>query len=162
MQQTRLIVGVGYPLALRINAFTHARLPSADSKIVIEQASSFINRTTPDRFAAAQTMLGKALADHPDDSTSGPRWPLICCEAFRWFGILRRRRSAPNSARSLLKSVLKSEPDYIPGLQAYCRFLITTNHFAESLVACEKALSFGYWTAPRLPSRHGAITTRSV
>lgn len=66
MQQTRLIAGVGYPLALRINAFTHARLPSADSRIVIEQASAFINRTTPDRFAAAQTME-KALADHPDD-----------------------------------------------------------------------------------------------
>jgi Flp pilus assembly protein TadD len=35
-------------------------------------------------------------------------------------------------------------------LEAYCRFLNTTNQFVESLVACASALSFDPWNGPAL------------
>lgn len=146
LQQTRLIAGIGYPLALRINALAHARLPSADSKIVIEQAATFINRTTRDRFAAAQVMLEKALADKPDDVDLQAALAAHLLRGIQvmWYTPAEAEKSEQR-ARALLEDVLKREPNYIPGLQAYCRFLITTNHFSESLVACEKALSFEPW-----------------
>lgn len=151
LQQTRLIARIGYPLALRINALAHARLPSTDSKIVIEEASTYINRTTRDRFAAAQTMLENALAAHPNDVDLKAALAAHLLRGIQvvWYPPAEAER-AEHRARSLLESVLKSEPNYIPGLQAYCRFLITTNYFTESLVACRKALSFEPWDGSML------------
>jgi DNA-binding winged helix-turn-helix (wHTH) protein/TolB-like protein/Flp pilus assembly protein TadD len=145
-QQTRLIAGIGYPLALQINTLTYTRLSSADSKIVIKEASAFINRTTRERFAAAQAMLEKALTAHPNDVglESALAAHLLRGIQTVWYTPEEAKQSEQR-ARALLEGVLRKEPNYIPGLQSYCRFLVTTNHFSDSLVACEKALSFEPW-----------------
>lgn len=146
VQQTRLIAGIGYPLALRINALTHARLSSADSKIVIREASAFINRTTRDRFTAAQAMLEKALVAQPHDVDLEAALAAHLLRGIQtvWYTPEEAKQSEQR-ARSLLEGVLQREPNYIPGLQGYCRLLAATNHFSDSLVACEKALSFEPW-----------------
>ena len=53
--------------------------------------------------------------------------------------------AAESRARDLLESALKHEPDYVPVQQAYCRLLMTTNYFVESLVACQKVLLLQPW-----------------
>ena len=146
LQQSRLTAGVGYPLALQINSLAHARLPSADSKIVVEQANAFINSNTRERFAAAQAMLEKALAAKPDD---------VHLEAALAAHLLRGIQLAwyppaeieevEKRARLLLENALKQEPNYIPALQGYCRQLAATNYFADALIACEKAMSLQPW-----------------
>lgn len=146
LQQSRLTAGIGYPLALQINSLAHARLPSADSKIVVEQASAFINSTTRERHATAQEMLEKALAARPDD---------VHLEAALAAHLLRGVQMAwtppgegeqvEKRARLLLENALRQEPNYIPVLQSYCRFLTATNHFTDSLIACEKALNLQPW-----------------
>jgi len=146
LQQSRLTAGIGYPLALQINSLAHARLPSADSKIVVEQAAAFINQTSRERFVAAQAMLEKALAATPDD---------VHLEAALAAHLLRgvqlvwypsdETESVEKRARSLLEKALKQEPNYIPALQGYCRLLAATNYFADSLIACEKALALQPW-----------------
>ena len=146
LQQSRLTAGVGYPLALQINSLAHARLPSADSKIVVEQAAAFINQTSRERFAASQDMLEKALAANPND---------VHLEAALAAHLLRgiqtvwyppgELEAVEKRARSLLENALKREPNYIPVLQGYCRLLAATNHFADSLIACEKALTLQPW-----------------
>jgi tetratricopeptide (TPR) repeat protein len=40
---------------------------------------------------------------------------------------------------------LRVEPDSIPVLEAYCRFLNATNEFVDSLVACARTLNFDPW-----------------
>jgi tetratricopeptide (TPR) repeat protein len=40
---------------------------------------------------------------------------------------------------------LRLEPDSIPVLEAYCRFLNATNEFVDSLVACARTLNFDPW-----------------
>ena len=146
LQQSRLTAGIGYPLALQINNLVHARLLSPDSKIVVEQAAAFINQTSRERFATAQTMLEKALTAKPDD---------VHLEAALAAHLLRgiqtvwyppaEAEAAEKRARVLLEGALKQEPNYIPALQGYCRFLAATNHFTDGLIACEKALSFQPW-----------------
>jgi DNA-binding winged helix-turn-helix (wHTH) protein/tetratricopeptide (TPR) repeat protein len=146
LQQSRLTAGIGYPLALQINNLAHARLPSADSKIVVEQAAAFINQTSRERFAMAQAMLEKALAATPDD---------VHLEAALAAHLLRgiqtvwyppaEAEEAEKRARQLLENALKQEPNYIPALQGYCRFLAATNSFTDALIACEKALSLQPW-----------------
>ena len=146
LQQSRLTAGIGYPLALQINSLAHARLPSADSKIVVEQAAAFINQTSRERFAAAQDMLEKALAAKPND---------IDLEAALAAHLLRgiqtvwyppgELEAVEKRARGLLETALKQEPNYIPVLQGYCRLLVATNYFADSLIACEKALTLQPW-----------------
>lgn len=146
LQQSRLTAGIGYPLALQINSLAHARLPSADSKIVVEQAAAFINQTSRERFAAAQDMLEKALAANPND---------VHLEAALAAHLLRgiqtvwyppgELEAVEKRARGLLETALKQEPNYIPVLQGYCRLLAATNHFADSLIACEKALTLQPW-----------------
>ena len=146
LQQSRLTAGIGYPLALQINSLAHARLPSADSKIVVEQAAAFINQTSRERFAAAQDMLEKALAASPNDVhlEAALAAHLLRGVQLVWYpsdeieGVEKR-------ARSLLEKALKQEPNYIPALQGYCRLLAATNYFADSLIACEKALILQPW-----------------
>ncbi len=146
LQQSRLTAGIGYPLALRINSFTHTRLPSSDSRIVVEQAAAFINSTTRERFAAAQAMLEKALAAKPDDVDLEAALAAHLLRGIQvvWYSP-QEAEEAEKRARVVLENALKQEPNYIPVLQGYCRFLAATNYFADSLIACEKALSFQPW-----------------
>jgi DNA-binding winged helix-turn-helix (wHTH) protein/Flp pilus assembly protein TadD/TolB-like protein len=146
LQQSRLTAGIGYPLALQINSLSHARLPSADSKIVVEQASAFINSTTRERHATAQEMLEKALAARPDDVHLGAALAahLMRGTQMAWTPP-GEAEEVEKRARLLLENALRQEPNYIPVLQSYCRFLTATNHFIDSLIACEKALSVQPW-----------------
>lgn len=146
LQKTRLTAGIGYPLGLHINILTHARLPAAESKIVVEQAAAFINRTTRERFAAAQAMLEKALAAKPGDVDLEAA---LAAQLLRGIQMVWYRpadaQAAESRAQALLEDALKREPNYIPALQGYCRFLTATNRFSDSLIACEKALSVDPW-----------------
>jgi tetratricopeptide (TPR) repeat protein len=54
-------------------------------------------------------------------------------------------KEAKRKAKYLLARAVKAEPNYIPVLEANCRFLTATNQFADSLIACAKALRFNPW-----------------
>ncbi|MGY8666836.1 tetratricopeptide repeat protein [Bradyrhizobium sp. UFLA05-109] len=54
------------------------------------------------------------------------------------------------SIRSLLEPALRAKPNYIPVLDAHCRFLNTTNQFVENLIACARTLSFDPWNGVAL------------
>lgn len=146
LQQIRLTAGIGNPLALQINAMTHQRITSPDSKIVVEQAAAFINQTSRERFAAAQDMLEKAHAAKPDDVDIAAA---LSAHLMRGAGMVWYPRSETGSveqrASALLKEATARQPNYIPVLQSYCRLLQTTNEFAESLVVCQNALRFDPW-----------------
>ena len=146
LQETRLTAGIGYPLALQINAFIHAQLPSADSKIVVEQANAFINNTSRERAAAAQAMLEKALAANSDDVDlkAALASHLLRSSMMDWY-TPAEAEAAEKRARSLLEAALKEEPSYIPAQQGYCRLLTAINEFSDALIACDKALSHGPW-----------------
>lgn len=146
LQQTRLTAGIGNPLALRINALTHTSVSSPESKIIVEQAAAFINQTSRERFAAAQEMLEKAHAAKPGDVdvSAALAAHLIRGVQIVWYppaetGAIERR------AKVMLDNAVAKEPNYIPVLQGYCRFLQTINEFSETLVACENALRFDPW-----------------
>lgn len=146
LQQSRLAAGIGYDVALHINALRDASLSSPDSKIVVDQAAAFINNTNKERFAAGQGMLEKALAARPDDVDLGAALAAFLLRGIQtaWYtgsdaDVARHR------AQALLEHALGKQPNYIPALQGYCRFLTATNRFSDSLVACEKALSFQPW-----------------
>ena len=146
IQQSRLTAGIGYPLALFINALSHSVQRSADSKIVIDQANAYNSKTTPERLAAARSMLEKALAGHPNDVDlqAALAAHLIREVQMEWL-TPEGAAAAESRARDLLESALKHEPDYVPVQQAYCRLLMTTNYFVESLVACQKVLLLQPW-----------------
>ncbi|MEP9380215.1 tetratricopeptide repeat protein [Aquabacter sp. CN5-332] len=152
LQQTRLAAGAGDPLARRMNALLEAGARRAgDAKVVIEQALASINRTTRERFATAQTMLETSLADEPDNADLQ-----VALAALQLRGIMMvwydpaESAAAEGNARSLLERALRAKPRYIPVLDAYCRFQTATNQFAESLVACARALSFDPWNGAAL------------
>jgi DNA-binding winged helix-turn-helix (wHTH) protein/tetratricopeptide (TPR) repeat protein/TolB-like protein len=151
-QQSRLGAGAGDPLARRLNAlFEAGALPAGHAKVVIEQATASINQTSRERFATAQTMLEKFLADEPDNHDLQ-----VALAALQLRGIMMlwydpaASAAAESNARSLLERALRAKPRYIPVLEAYCRFLIATNQFTESLVACARALSFNPWSGSAL------------
>lgn len=146
LQQSRLTAGIGNLLALRINALTHARLSSPESKIVVEQATAFLNQTNKERFAVAQELLEKAHAEKPDDVDIAAALSahLMRGVATVWYPE-SENDAIEQRARSLLDKAVKQEPNYIPVLQAYCRLLQTINEFAETLVACQNALRFDPW-----------------
>ncbi|MCK9919143.1 winged helix-turn-helix domain-containing protein [Microbacteriaceae bacterium K1510] len=146
LQQSRLTAGIGNPLALRINALTHARLSSPESKIVVEQATAFLNQTNRERFAVAQDLLEKAHAEKPDDVDIAAALSahLMRGVATVWYPV-SENDAIEQRARALLDKAVKQEPNYIPVLQAYCRLLQTINEFAETLVACQNALRFDPW-----------------
>lgn len=146
LQQSRLTAGIGNSLALRINALTHARLSSPESKIIVEQAAAFLNQTNRERFAVAQELLEKAHAEKPDDVDIAAALSahLMRGVATVWYPV-SENDAIEQRARALLDKAVKQEPNYIPVLQAYCRLLQTINEFAETLVACQNALRFDPW-----------------
>jgi DNA-binding winged helix-turn-helix (wHTH) protein/tetratricopeptide (TPR) repeat protein len=155
LQQSRLAAGVGHPLALRIGALANADarstsdkrgLPPGSSQVAIEQATASIMQTSRERFATAQTMLEKALADDPDNVDLAVSLAALQLRGVQmvWYSP-EESVAARAKARSILERALRLEPDSIPVLEAYCRFLNATNEFADSLVACARTLNFDPW-----------------
>ncbi|MDE5454823.1 tetratricopeptide repeat protein [Bradyrhizobium sp. CSA112] len=150
LQQSRLAAGLGHLLARRLNELVQAGAQPAATdgaaKVVVEQATAQINQTSKERLAAAQTMLEKALGDHPDSVDIQ-----VALAALQLRGIQMVWYSPADStaaeikAKSMLERALRTKPDSIPVLEAYCRFLNATNYFTESLVACARTLSFDPW-----------------
>ena len=155
LQQSRLVAGVGHPLALRINALLNsdARPPAIDggsppgsAKVAIEQATDSIMQVTRERFATAQTMLEKALAGDPDNVDLAAALAALQMRGVQmvWYDPAASA-AAEASARSILERALRVMPTSIPVTEAYCRFLNATNEFVESLVACARTLNFDPW-----------------
>ena len=154
-QQSRLAAGIGHPLALRINAMlisnarsaaTGGGLPPGSAHVVIEQATASIMQTTRERFATAQSMLEKALTGDPDNVDLAVSLAALQMRGVQmvWY-TTEDSVAAQNNARSILERALRVAPSSVPVLEAYCRFLNATNEFAESLVACARALNFDPW-----------------
>jgi DNA-binding winged helix-turn-helix (wHTH) protein/tetratricopeptide (TPR) repeat protein/TolB-like protein len=154
MQHSRLAAGVGHPLALRIGTLLKdARStaasrgsPPGSSHVAIEQATASIVQTTRERFATAQAMLEKALADDPDNVDLAVTLAALQLRGVQmvWYSP-DESAAAQVKARSILERALRVEPDSIPVLEAYCRFLNATNEFVDSLVACARTLNFDPW-----------------
>lgn len=155
LQQTRLAAGVGHLLALRINtlldagagpAATDGSLTTSGAKAAIEQATASIIQTSRERFTQAQTMLEKAIVDDPNNADLQ-----VALAALQLRGVQMVWYSpadsavAKRNARSMLERALRTKPNSIPALEAYCRFLNATNEFVESLVACARTLAFDPW-----------------
>jgi len=121
-------------------------MPAPDSKIIVEQAAAFLNRTDRERFADAEDMLQKAHTAKPDDVDIDAALSahLMRGVALVWYPVAENE-AIEQSARTLLEEALKKEPNYIPVLQAYCRLLQTINEFTDTLVACENTLRFNPW-----------------
>jgi DNA-binding winged helix-turn-helix (wHTH) protein/tetratricopeptide (TPR) repeat protein len=160
LQQSRLAAGAGDQLARRLNALLEADAdPDAageastdgSARVVIEQAMASINQTTRERFATAQAMLEKALAEEPDNIDLQVALAGLQTRGIQmvWYDPAERAAAASN-AGSLLERALQARPRSIPVLEANCRFLTATNHFSESLVACARALSFDPWNGSAL------------
>jgi DNA-binding winged helix-turn-helix (wHTH) protein/tetratricopeptide (TPR) repeat protein len=156
LQQSRLVAGVGHPLAMRINALVNAdthegRSSAGGAKVVIEQATASIIHTSRERFATSQVMLEKALADDPDNVDLA-----IALAALRMRGVQMiwydptESAAAEAHAGSILKRALRIKPTSTPVLDASCRLLSATNEFTESLVVCARALALNPWHAPAL------------
>jgi len=159
LQQSRLVAGVGHVLARRLNeilepsaAPTHARSASAaGDKVAIEQAIASINQTTRERFGMAQSMLQKALTDDPHNLGIAVALSSLQLRGIQlvWFSS-EEAVAVEARANATLERALRSKPNSIPVLEAYCRFLSATNHFVESLVTCAKALSYDPWNGSAL------------
>ncbi|MDP2411756.1 MAG: winged helix-turn-helix domain-containing protein [Pseudolabrys sp.] len=155
LQRSRLVAGVGHPMAVRLNAILEsgARPPAngtnaslSGAKAAIEQATASINQTTRERFAASQTMLEQALAAEPDSIDIAVALAALKLRGIQmvWYSP-EDSAKAESTAKAALERALKARPNHIPVLEAYCRFLNATNHFIESLVACARTLSFDPW-----------------
>jgi DNA-binding winged helix-turn-helix (wHTH) protein/tetratricopeptide (TPR) repeat protein len=155
LKQSRLAAGIGHPLALRLNALiesgaapdaTNGGSPPGSAKVVIEQAMASINQTTPERFKAAQTMLEKAIADDPGNVDLEAALAALQLRGIMmvWYSPAESA-AAESNAKSVLERALRAKPNFIPALEAYCRFLTATNSFLESLPACARVLSFDPW-----------------
>jgi Tfp pilus assembly protein PilF/TolB-like protein len=146
LQQTRLAAGIGHPLAVRISAMIHSGLREGNANVVVDQATTFINSTTRERFDKAQMMLEKALAaDHGNvDLQAALSAQLLRGIQTAWYRG-PQAKAAEQKAKDLLARAMRAEPNYIPVLEDNCRFLTATNQFVDSLVACAKALSFDPW-----------------
>jgi DNA-binding winged helix-turn-helix (wHTH) protein/tetratricopeptide (TPR) repeat protein len=153
--QTRLAAGVGHLLAVRINALVDADAKPAatdnasrqsSAKVVIEQATASIMQTSRDRFAAAQTMVEKALSNDPDNVDLEVALAALQLRGVQmaWYGP-EESIAAEKNAQLMLERALRVKPNNIPVLEAYCRFLNATNQFVESLVACARTLAFDPW-----------------
>lgn len=157
--QARLAAGVGHVLARRLNDIlepstsSSARRKSSigGDKVAVEQALASINQTTRERFGAAQAMLQKALSDDPDNLDIAVALASIQMRGIQmvWF-TPEEAAIVEAKANATLEQALRSKPNSIPALEAYCRFLSATNHFVESLVTCAKALSFDPWNGSAL------------
>jgi DNA-binding winged helix-turn-helix (wHTH) protein/tetratricopeptide (TPR) repeat protein/TolB-like protein len=154
LQKSRLVAGVGHPLALRLNELLEAGessaatggVPTGNARVVIEQAVASINQTTRERFGMARTMLQNALDAEPENIDLG-----VALAALQMRGIQMVWYSADEAitaeaqAGATLERALRVKPNSIPVLETYCRFLSATNRFVESLVTCARALSFDPW-----------------
>ena len=158
VQQSRLAAGLGHELALRINAslYPDARgialnSPTDNAKVVVEQAVASINQTTRERFATAQVMLENALTGEPDNIDLQVTLAALQTRGIQmvWYGPVEMT-AAEARARSLLERALQAKPRYLPGLEAFCRFLTATNNFVESLVACARVLNLDPWNGGAL------------
>jgi Flp pilus assembly protein TadD len=147
IQQSRLAAGVGHALAVRVNELLNADAPSAaKSKVVVEQATAHIKQTSPERFQAAQAMLEKALTEDPDNVEIQVALAALLMRGVQMVWLSGPERGAAETrTEAMLQQTLRARPNYIPALEAYCRFLNATNQFRASLVACAKALSFDPW-----------------
>lgn len=159
LAQSRLVAGVGHVLARRLNEILE---PSASSSarrksstggdmVAVEQALASINQTSRERFGAAQSMLQKALGEDPDNLDIAVALASLQMRGIqmRWFSP-DEAIAVEAGASATLERALRSKPDSIPALEAYCRLQSATNHFVESLVTCAKALSFDPWNGPAL------------
>ena len=159
LQQSRLVAGVGHPLAVRINELVNsdARPLASDggspggAKAAIEQATQSIMQTSRERFAAAQTMLEKALAGDPDNVDLAAALVALQMRGIQmvWYSPADSA-AAEASAKSILERAFRVEPTSIPVNEAYCRFLNATNEFVDSLVACARTLNFDPWDGSAL------------
>jgi DNA-binding winged helix-turn-helix (wHTH) protein/tetratricopeptide (TPR) repeat protein len=155
-QESRLVAGIGHPLALRINtlvngdarpaASTERAPPPGSARVVIEQATASIMQTSKERFAAAQTLLEKALAEDPDNIDLAVALAGLQMRGVQmvWYSPADSE-AAEKTTKSLLERVLRTKPSHIPAREAYCRFLNAINEFVESLVACARTLNFDPW-----------------
>lgn len=151
--QTRLAAGVGHLLAVRINALADSDAAAGENqarqssaKVAIEQATASIMQTSRERFGAAQTMLQKALADDPENADLQVALSALQLRGIQmvWYSPVESI-AAEKRAQEMLERVSRLKPNYIPVLEAYCRFLNATNQFVESLVACARTLAFDPW-----------------
>jgi DNA-binding winged helix-turn-helix (wHTH) protein/tetratricopeptide (TPR) repeat protein len=155
LQQSRLAAGVGHALALRINELLNTDARSApassrasadNSKVVVEQATAYINQNTPERFRGAQAMLEKALADDADNVDLQLALAAQLMRGIQMVWVSAAERDiAEARTEAMLRQTLKARPTYIPALEVYCRFLNATNQFQASLVTCAKTLTFDPW-----------------
>lgn len=152
LQQSRLAAGLGHALGVRINALLHSDgLAAGNAKIVVEQATAFINQTTRERFAEAQKMLEDALAHDPDNVDLKVALAAHLLRGFQmsWYSAADSA-AAEDNAQAMLQRALRANPSYLPALEGYCRFLVATNRFVESLVACARVLTFDPWSGMAL------------
>lgn len=147
LQQSRLAAGIGHTLALRINELLNADTSSAtNSKVAVEQATAHINQTSPERFRAARAMLEKALAEDPDNVEVQVALAALLMRGVQMVWLSGAEREASETkVEAMLQQILRSKPNHIPALEAYCRFLNATNQFRASLVTCARALSLDPW-----------------
>src|SRR5476651_2339283 len=119
---------------------------AGQAKVVVEQASALLNQTNKERFAAAQALLEKALAENPGNVDLGVALAALQLRGIQmvWY-TPEQSAAAENNARATLERATRARPDSVAVLEAYCRFLNATNYFAESLVACARTLSFDPW-----------------
>ena len=154
-QQSRLAAGVGYPLALRINALVNSEPRPAGSeggeKVVIEQATAALTQTSRERFGTSQAMLEKALAANPDNVDLAVALAAVQLRGVQmvWYSPAESATAQAN-AGLILQRALRLKPTSIPILDAYCRFLNATNEFTDSLVVCARTLNFNPWHGPAL------------
>jgi DNA-binding winged helix-turn-helix (wHTH) protein/tetratricopeptide (TPR) repeat protein len=155
LQQSRLAAAIGHLVAVRINALVHApsrtaattaSSPPGSAQVAIDQANASINQTSPERFAAAQAILERALAADPDNIDLAVALAALQLRGIQmvWYSPADSA-AAEQRAKSMLERALRARPDSIPVLEAYCRFLTTANQYTESLVACARTLSFDPW-----------------
>jgi DNA-binding winged helix-turn-helix (wHTH) protein/Flp pilus assembly protein TadD/TolB-like protein len=159
LQQSRLVAGIGHPLAVRLAELmandappiAGGGSPRGKSNVAIEQATASIMKTTHERFLDAQTMLVKAVADDPENTALAVSLAALQLRGIQmvWYSPADRV-AAQTSAKSVLERALRLEPGSIPVLEAYCRFLNATNEFVESLVACARALNVDPWNGMAL------------
>lgn len=149
LQRSRLAGGLGHNLAVYLNTLYYpgeqlgASDAQAHAKIVVDQATAYINQTSRERFAASQAMLEKALAKDPDnvDLEAALAADLLRGIQTAWY-TGAAGDAAERKAQALLERALEKQPQYLPVLEDYCRFMTATNHFVEALVACANALTF--------------------
>jgi Tfp pilus assembly protein PilF len=129
--------------------------PDAEAgKVVVQQATAYINQQTAERFHAAQSMLEDALVRDPDNVDIQVA---LAAQLMRGVQMMfyspEENKAARARARTILESALETQPNSIPVHEALCRFLTTTNQFKDALVACARTLTFDPWNGIALYHR---------